>query len=77
MTTAIRLYRTYIQSTFVPLNTIRSVPEGFQGSREPLKPSGTPRSLILPSVPEGFQKFRETYGILVHPGSSLPPESLV
>ena len=25
MTTAIRLYRTYIQSTFVPLNTIRTV----------------------------------------------------
>lgn len=29
MTTAIRLYRTYIQSTFVPLNTIRSLPEIF------------------------------------------------
>ena len=25
MTTAIRLYRTYILSTFVPLNTIRTV----------------------------------------------------
>ena len=28
MTTAIRLYRTYILSTFVPLNTIRTV-SGF------------------------------------------------
>ncbi len=25
MTTAIRLYRTYILSTFVPLNTIRTI----------------------------------------------------
>ena len=29
MTTAIRLYRTYILSTFVPLNTIRSLFENF------------------------------------------------
>ncbi len=31
MTTAIRLYRTYILSTFVPLNTIRTV-AGFSGA---------------------------------------------
>lgn len=29
MTTAIRLYRTYILSTFVPLNTIRMVSRFF------------------------------------------------
>ena len=29
MTTAIRLYRTYILSTFVPLNTIRRLLEDF------------------------------------------------
>lgn len=29
MTTAIRLYRTYILSTFVPLNTIRTITQLF------------------------------------------------
>ena len=34
MTTAIRLYRTYIQSTFVPLNTIRRVFRVFRDKTE-------------------------------------------
>lgn len=34
MTTAIRLYRTYIQSTFVPLNTIRRVFRYFKSKFE-------------------------------------------
>lgn len=38
MTTAIRLYRTYILSTFVPLNTIRRLFRVFEDKNQPAVP---------------------------------------
>ena len=60
MTTAIRLYRTYILSTFVPLNTIRRLSALFVAS----SPGFEPGAFRLGGGPSILLRYEDIYEIL-------------